>query len=154
ALRDFSPDIVHLASPVIVGARGMWAARRLGVPTIAIFQTDIAGFADPYGLGFAARTACRRTPKIHSVADRTVAPSTSAAAAAPAHGSPRVHRWARGVDPSDFRPSRRDERLRAQLAAGGETLVGFVGRLAPEKKVMRLAALQGMPGIRLVVVGD
>ena len=31
ALRDFAPDVVHLASPVIVGARGLWAARRLGV---------------------------------------------------------------------------------------------------------------------------
>jgi phosphatidylinositol alpha 1,6-mannosyltransferase len=32
ALRDFRPDVVRLASPVIVGARGLWAARRLGVP--------------------------------------------------------------------------------------------------------------------------
>src|SRR5262249_1557823 len=124
ALRDFSPDIVHLASPVIVGARGLWAARRLGVPTVAIFQTDIAGFADSYGLGFAARTAWRWTRKIHSIADRTLAPSSAAAAALTAHGIPRVHRWARGVDTAHFRPSRRDERLRAQLAPGGEVLVG------------------------------
>src|SRR3977135_4418924 len=51
ALRDFGPDVVHLAAPVIVGARGLWAARRLGVPTVAVYQTDIAGFADSYGLG-------------------------------------------------------------------------------------------------------
>jgi phosphatidylinositol alpha 1,6-mannosyltransferase len=154
ALRDFSPDVVHLASPVIVGARGMWAARRLGVPTVAVYQTDIAGFADSYGLGFAARTAWRWTRRIHSAADRTLAPSSAAVAALTAHGIPRVHCWGRGVDTSHFRPSRRDERLRAQLAPRGETLVGFVGRLAPEKKVLRLAALQGVPGIRLVVVGD
>ncbi|MCA1837046.1 MAG: glycosyltransferase, partial [Actinobacteria bacterium] len=42
----------------------------------------------------------------------------------------------------------------AQLAPGGEMLVGFVGRLAPEKKVLRLSALQGIPGVQLVVVGD
>jgi phosphatidylinositol alpha 1,6-mannosyltransferase len=65
-----------------------------------------------------------------------------------------VHRWGRGVDTEHFRPSRRDERLRAQLAPHGEMLVGFVGRLAPEKKVLRLSALQDVPGIRLVVVGD
>ena len=45
ALRDFGPDIVHLASPVIVGALGLWAARRLAVPTVAVYQTDLAGFA-------------------------------------------------------------------------------------------------------------
>jgi phosphatidylinositol alpha 1,6-mannosyltransferase len=58
------------------------------------------------------------------------------------------------VDTERFRPSRRDERLRAQLAPGGEMIVGFVGRLAPEKKVMRLAALRDIPGVQLVVVGD
>ncbi len=154
ALRDFHPDVVHLASPVIVGARGLWAARRLGVPTVAVYQTDVAGFADSYGLGFAARTAWRWTRLVHSGADRTLAPSSAAAAALAAHGVPRVHRWARGVDTGHFRPSRRDERLRAQLAPHGELLVGFVGRLAPEKKVLRLSALAGIPGIRLVVVGD
>lgn len=154
ALRDFHPDLVHLASPVVVGARGMWAARRLGVPTVAVYQTDIAGFADSYGLGFAARTAWRWTRRVHSGADRTLAPSSSAAAALRAHGVPRVHRWGRGVDTERFDPNRRDERLRAQLAPRGEMLVGFVGRLAPEKKVLRLTALHDVPGIQLVVVGD
>jgi phosphatidylinositol alpha 1,6-mannosyltransferase len=154
ALRDFGPDVVHLASPVIVGARGLWAARRLGVPTVAVYQTDIAGFADSYGLGFAASTAWRWTRRLHSGADRTLAPSSAAAAALAAHGVPRVHRWGRGVDTEHFRPSRRDERLRGQLAPGGEMIIGFVGRLAPEKKVMRLAALRDIPGVQLVVVGD
>jgi phosphatidylinositol alpha 1,6-mannosyltransferase len=58
------------------------------------------------------------------------------------------------VDIDHYRPSRRDEQLRAQLAPSGEMLVGFVGRLAPEKRVLRLAALQDLPGIQLVVVGD
>ncbi len=154
ALRDFGPDVVHLASPVIVGARGLWAARRLGVPTVAVYQTDIAGFADSYGMGFAARTAWRWTRRLHSSADRTLAPSSSAAAALAAHGVPRVHRWGRGVDTTHFRPSRRDEELHAQLAPHGEMLIGFVGRLAPEKKVLRLSALQDVAGVRLVVVGD
>jgi phosphatidylinositol alpha 1,6-mannosyltransferase len=154
ALRDFRPDVVHLASPAVVGAGGVWAARRLGVPTVAVYQTDVAGFADSYGLGFAARAAWRWTRILHRAADRTLAPSRAAASALREHGIPRVHLWARGVDTTRFRPSRRNEQLRAQLAPHGELLVGFVGRLAPEKKVMRLTALQGLPGIRLVVVGD
>ncbi len=154
ALRGFRPDVVHLASPIIVGAAGLWAARRLGVPTVAVYQTDVAGFADSYGLGFAARTAWRWTRVLHNAADRTLAPSSAAAAALIEHGVPRVHRWARGVDTMRFRPSRRNEQLRRQLAPHGELLVGFVGRLAPEKKVLRLAALHDVPGFRLVVVGD
>ena len=154
ALTRFAPDVVHLASPVVVGARGLWAARRLRLPTVAVYQTDLAGFAGSYGLGFAARAAWWWTRRLHVAADRTLAPSSWAAAALAEHGVPRVHRWGRGVDIERFRPSRRDAELRARLAPGGELLVGYVGRLAPEKRVTRLAALHDVPGVRLVVVGD
>jgi len=154
ALRKFAPDVVHLASPFVVGARGLAAARRLGIPTVAVYQTDVAGFATSYGLGLTARAAWRWTCRLHSLADRTLAPSSWAADALSSRGVPRVHRWARGVDIARFRPSRRSAQWRARLAPKGELLVGYVGRLAPEKQVERLSALVGLPGIRLVIVGD
>ncbi|MFC5992600.1 glycosyltransferase family 4 protein [Pseudonocardia hispaniensis] len=153
ALRRFVPDVVHLAAPFVVGARGLAAARRLGVPTVAVYQTDVAGFAASYGLGLTARAAWRWTCRLHCHAHRTLAPSSWAADALRARGVPRVYQWARGVDTRRFTPARRSARLRAELAPGGEVLVGYVGRLAPEKQVERLAALAGMPGIRMVVVG-
>ncbi len=154
ALRRFAPDVVHLAAPFVVGYRGLAAARRLGVPTVAVYQTDVAGFASSYGLGLTARAAWRWTCRLHAQADRTLSPSSWATAALRTRGVPRVHQWARGVDTSRFTPSKRDALLRARLAPGGERLVGYVGRLAPEKQVERLAAVAGLPGTRLVVVGD
>lgn len=154
ALRKFGPDVVHLASPFVVGARGLAAARRLGVPTVAIYQTDIAGFASSYGLALTSRAAWRWTCRLHTLADRTLAPSSWAVDALRSRGVPRVHRWARGVDTARFNPSRRDSPWRRELAAPGELLVGYVGRLAPEKQVERLSALTGMPRTKLVVVGD
>ena len=35
-LRGFGPDVVHLASPALLGYGGLLAARRLGVPTVAV----------------------------------------------------------------------------------------------------------------------
>ena len=154
ALAGFGPDVVHLASPFVVGARGLAAARRLRVPSIAVYQTDIAGFAAAYGFGIATRAAWRWVRRLHSRADRTLAPSTDSVDQLRLHGVPRVHRWARGVDIERFSPSHADPKLRAELAPNGELLVGFVGRLAPEKEVDRLTALAGVPGIRVVVVGD
>ncbi|MFP5069408.1 glycosyltransferase family 4 protein [Pseudonocardia nantongensis] len=154
ALRAFRPDVVHLAAPFVVGARGLAAARRLGIPTVAIYQTDVAGFAASYGLGLTARAAWRWTCRLHSMADRTLAPSSWATGALRERGVPRVHQWARGVDTRRFTPSRRSPGRRAELAPHGERLVGFVGRLAPEKQVERLAVLGNVPGTRLVVVGD
>ncbi len=153
-LRGFDPDVVHLASPALLGYGGLHAARHLGVPTVAVFQTDIAGFAESYGVGFAARTAWAWTRHLHSRADRTLAPSTAAMENLTAHGIPRVHKWTRGVDITGFAPSARDARLRAAWSPEGKPIVGFVGRLAPEKHVERLAALSGRTDLQVVVVGD
>jgi phosphatidylinositol alpha 1,6-mannosyltransferase len=68
SLREFGPDVVHLAAPFVVGARGQAAARRLGVPTVAVYQTDVAGFSASYGLGLTARAAWRWTCRLHSLA--------------------------------------------------------------------------------------
>ena len=154
ALREFDPDVVHLAAPFVVGYRGLAAARRLGIPTVAVYQTDVAGFAASYGLGLTARAAWAWTCRLHSQADRTLTPSSWATEALRERGVPRVHQWARGVDTRRFTPSKRSAALRRKLAPKGELLIGYVGRLAPEKQVERLAALHNLPGTRLVVVGD
>ena len=153
-LRGFDPDVVHLASPALLGYGGLHAARYLGVPTVAVFQTDIAGFARSYGMGIASRAAWAWTRHLHKRADRTLAPSTSAMEDLAAHGIPRIHKWARGVDVTGFAPSARDERLRRSWSPDGRPIVGFVGRLAPEKHVERLAALGDRDDLQLVVVGD
>ncbi|CAJ1585508.1 glycosyltransferase family 1 protein [[Mycobacterium] wendilense] len=153
-LRGFDPDVVHLASPALLGWGGVLAARRLGVPTVAVFQTDIAGFAESYGMAMASRAAWAWTRRLHSKADRTLAPSTSALENLAEHGIPRVHRWARGVDVTGFAPSARSETLRRSWSPDGRPVVGFVGRLAPEKHVERLAALSARDDLQVVVVGD
>jgi phosphatidylinositol alpha 1,6-mannosyltransferase len=153
-LRGFDPDVVHLASPALLGYGGLHAARFLGIPTVAVFQTDIAGFAESYGMGVAARAAWAWNRHLHKRADRTLAPSTAAMEDLTAHRIPRVYKWARGVDITGFAPSARDDDLRAQWSPDGKPIVGFVGRLAPEKHVERLASLDGRDDIQLVIVGD
>ncbi|MFI6567919.1 glycosyltransferase family 4 protein [Nocardia fluminea] len=155
AIAAFDPDVVHLASPFLLGAGGLAAATRLDLPTVAVYQTDVAGFAKSYGLGLAARAAWAWTRRIHEGATRTLAPSSAAAHDLAEHGIPRVHRWGRGVDIARFTPAARSAELRASwLGSNDRLVVGFVGRLAPEKHVERLAALAGDPSIQLVVVGD
>jgi phosphatidylinositol alpha 1,6-mannosyltransferase len=154
ALRSFAPDVVHLASPFSLGAGGLAAARRLDVPAVAVYQTDVAGFAESYGLGLTSRACWAWTRRIHKGSARTLAPSTSAMDALAAHGIPRVHRWGRGVDTVRFAPSSRNAERRAQWDTGDALVVGFVGRLAPEKHVERLAVLERTPGVRVVIVGD
>jgi phosphatidylinositol alpha 1,6-mannosyltransferase len=153
-LRAFRPHVVHLAAPTVLGAAGARAARNLGIPSVAIFQTDIVGFARRYRLGIAAPALWAWLRFVHRQSTMTLAPSTSAVWTLRAHGVPRVHQWMRGVDLQRFSPSHRSEELRRQLAPGGEVIIGFVGRLAKEKQVDRLAPVAALPGVKVVVVGD
>lgn len=153
-LRGFNPHVVHLASPALLGYGGLLAARHLGIPTVAVYQTDVAGFAASYGAPLAARPLWAWTRHLHSKADRTLAPSTAAIENLRSHGIPRVHHWPRGVDIAGFAPSARDDRLRGSWAPGGKPIIGYVGRLAPEKHVERLAAIACRNDLQLVIVGD
>ncbi|WP_225655418.1 glycosyltransferase family 4 protein [Streptomyces pseudogriseolus] len=152
-LAEHRADVVHLAGPFVLGVRGMAAAARLGLPAVAVYQTDLAGYARTY-LGAGEATAWRRLRSVHTAADLTLAPSSAGLRDLEAHGVPRVKLWPRGVDTARFRPGLRDEALRRALAPNGELLVGYVGRLAPEKQVELLAGACTLPGVRVVVVGD
>jgi phosphatidylinositol alpha 1,6-mannosyltransferase len=57
------------------------------------------------------------------------------------------------VDTTRFSPRHRDEQWRQEVG-GGRRIVGYVGRIAPEKQVEDLAAVADLPGTRLVVVGS
>jgi phosphatidylinositol alpha 1,6-mannosyltransferase len=155
AIARHRADVVHLASPVALGAWGSRVARAMALPMVAVYQTDLPSYARAYRLGAVTEAfAWRWLRDIHNAADRTLAPSSATAADLHAHEMQRVWLWGRGVDTERFHPARRDNRLRAEIAPGGEMIVGYVGRLAIEKRVDLLTAVADLTGVRLVVTGD
>lgn len=151
-LRRFDPDVVHLASPFALGWRGVLAAGRLEVPSVAAYQTDVAAYADRYRLPATTTFAERHIARLHRRATLNLAPSTESERQLAGWGVDRLRRWGRGVDAERFHPSRRDEHWQARTPE--EVIVGYVGRLAPEKQVEDLRVLNRMPNVRLVIVGD
>jgi phosphatidylinositol alpha 1,6-mannosyltransferase len=154
AMRDHGSDVVHLASPFVLGAWGANAAQRLGLPAVAVYQTDVPGFAKAYGMSLSEQTAWRWIRRIHGRSARTLAPSSATAADLLAHGVRDVWLWRRGVDAQRFHPDHRSGAVRRVLAPDGEVIAGYVGRLAAEKRLDLLAAASAIPGVRVVVVGD
>lgn len=152
-LASFRPDVVHLASPFVLGWQALRAADSLGIPTVAIYQTDIPGYAQRYGIAPATAALSGHVARLHNRATMTLAPSSSSIAELESLGVQRVRLWARGVDGERFAPTRRDEAFRESVAPG-ELIIGYVGRLAPEKQIDDLTALADIPGARIVIVGD
>jgi phosphatidylinositol alpha 1,6-mannosyltransferase len=155
AIASHQADLVHLAGPFVLGAGGGKAAQSLGIPIVTVYATDLPAYARSYHTGRIGQEICwRRLRKIHNAADRNLAPCTATAADLDANGIERVWIWARGVDSVRFDPAKRSAELRAELAPGGELLVGYVGRLAAEKRVDLLSEVSHLPGVRLVIVGS
>jgi phosphatidylinositol alpha 1,6-mannosyltransferase len=153
-MAAFDPDVVHLASPTLLGAQAAEVTLRLGIPMLAVYQTDLARFAASHGLQWAATPTWRWLRAVHDRADLTLAPSHATIADLGAQGFSRVRHWPRGVDLVRFHPARRDEAVHDRLAAGRDVVVGYVGRLAAEKEIELLEPVQDLPGVRVVVVGD
>src|SRR5712692_7121923 len=118
ALIRHKTEVVHLARPVILGAHGAAVARRLGLPTVAVYQTDLPSYARAYRLGRAGEAfAWRWLRGIHNGAARTLAPSTVTATGLLGQGIDNVWLWGRGVDTRRFDPAKRSQELRAALLA-------------------------------------
>jgi phosphatidylinositol alpha 1,6-mannosyltransferase len=148
-------DLVHLAGPFVLGASAGTAAKKLRVPTVAVYATDMAAYARTYHTGTAGQQICWwRLRRIHNAVDRNLAPSSAAADDLRTHGIERVWIWGRGVDTVRFDPAKRSDEWRAKLAPNGEVIVGYVGRLAAEKRIDLLAGVAALPGVRLVIVGN
>jgi phosphatidylinositol alpha 1,6-mannosyltransferase len=153
-LQEFQPDVVHLASPFALGWKALRAAERLGIPTVAVYQTDIPGYARRYGMPGLEAQLAHHVAKIHGRATLNLVPSTASMRDLEQLGVGRLRLWARGVDGERFAPHRRSDEWRRWVAPGGELVIGYVGRLAAEKQVEDLAALTGIPGTRIAIVGD
>jgi phosphatidylinositol alpha 1,6-mannosyltransferase len=158
ALDRFGPDVIHVAAPFWLGGEAIAYGHRRGIPTVAIYQTDVAGYMKRYGLDFATTIVDAITAGIHKLATLNLAPTQDGVDRLQSLGISRVAVWGRGVDLELFSPGRRTtgavEELRRAWAPQGERVVGYVGRLAPEKQVGRLIELCGIPNTRIVIVGD
>jgi phosphatidylinositol alpha 1,6-mannosyltransferase len=159
-LDEVKPDVVHLASPFFLGEQVRKAARIRQIPIVAVYQTDISGFASFYGLSLIKSLGENRIRKIHSGVDLNLVPSKTSERYLNSLGVTNCSIWGRGVDTSIFNPWQRSHELRKSWGASKKTFVfGYVGRLAPEKQIERLTYLQDigiLAGIdaKMLVIGD
>ena len=154
-LSSYAPDVVHVAAPVVLGAAALQVTAERRIPSVALYQTDLAAFAARYHLRVAGPAIWAWLKRVHSRADLNLAPSTHAIWELRRRGIDQVKHWGRGVDHQQFSPRHRSVETRHRWGVGDATVaVGYVGRLANEKGLTQLRHLVGIPGTRLVLVGE
>ena len=157
ALGRFDPDVIHVANPFVLGLGGMFYARRLKVPLVASYHTNIAAYARFYRLGFFENATRWWTRALHNRAEINLCTSEATRDYLLREGIKCVRLWPRGVDSGRFRPEHASKEWRDRLSDGqpDKKILLYVGRLAPEKSIGRLrAVLREVSGARLAIVGE
>lgn len=156
-LRRLQPDVVHVVNPAVLGVAGIYYGRKLGLPMIASYHTQVPKYADYYRVPFLKPILWRWIRLLHNQADLNLCTSRSVQDELTAQKIRNVHLWKRGVDTNQFGPQHRDEAMRRQLSGGrpDKTILLYVGRLAAEKGIERIReALDMSPDLCLALVGD
>jgi glycosyltransferase involved in cell wall biosynthesis len=166
--RRFRPDILHITGPSELGFIGAWIARRLRVPLVASWHTNVHEYAATRS-GWFTHLFGGRGPRVsrqiesaalwgsalyYKQARVLFAPNTQLCAVLErATGRP-CHLMTRGVDTEAFSPAYRDRH-----PDDADFVLGFVGRLSVEKNVALLASIEerlrqnGASHFRFLIVG-
>ncbi|GCE14412.1 glycosyltransferase family 4 protein [Tengunoibacter tsumagoiensis] len=160
-LYEFSPDIIHIVDPVILGATGLAAARLLNKPIVSSYHTNLAAYCTHFGFSLLTRPMWLYNRFVHNQCALTFCPSPSTAQMLTNQGFENVRLWSRGIDTQLFTPQRRDEALRARWLSERtepekKAILLYVGRVSWEKNLrVLIQAYREMDHSRshLVIVG-
>jgi glycosyltransferase involved in cell wall biosynthesis len=154
------PDVVHIATEGPLGWSALQAAQHLSLPVTSDYRTNFHAYGKHYRLGLFSKPIMGYLRKFHNRCDATMVPTETMRVQLVERGFERLSVVGRGVDAQRFDPARRSAAMREVWgAAPGDLVLGYVGRLAPEKNLgVVLAAYEAVkaqqPRARLVFVGD
>jgi glycosyltransferase involved in cell wall biosynthesis len=157
ALEEFSPDLVHVVNPAVLGLGGIYYSKSLKVPLVASYHTHLPQYLQHYGLGMLEGLLWELLKSAHNQAQLNLCTSTAMVQELTAHGIERVDLWQRGVDTETFHPDLASREMRHHLSQGhpDSKLLLYVGRLGAEKEIERIKPiLEAIPDTRLALVGD
>lgn len=135
-LHQARPDLIEVGD----AGHSAWAAlrlrRRLGVPAIAFYHSDLPRLVRPRFGQTAEQATCKYLAHLYRQFDLVLAPSRAMVEQLHEIGVPDARHQPLGIDSSVFDPARRVETLRAhlRLPANARLLV-YAGRFTPEKKL-------------------
>jgi glycosyltransferase involved in cell wall biosynthesis len=140
-LLAFAPDILHIATPDLLGHAALRLGHRMGWPIVASYHTRYETYLKYYGLDALTPLLGGIIRAFYGACAEIFVPSPSMVEALRADGVTGEFRlWPRGVDTDLFSPTRRSPVWRAQRGfAPDEVVVAFVGRLVKEKRIESVA---------------
>jgi glycosyltransferase involved in cell wall biosynthesis len=161
ALSSFSPDIVHAHHPFLLGGTAVRVSRRYEIPLVYTYHTQYEHYTHyvPVDLPRMREFVIHLSTGYAEMADAVIAPSQSIADLLKQREvTSQIEVVPTGIFPESFQAGQ-GKRMRHQLGLPETaSVVGHVGRLAPEKNLGFLAdsltrVLKKQPHAQCLVVG-
>jgi glycosyltransferase involved in cell wall biosynthesis len=158
------PKVIHVATSGVLGVAGARVARRLGLPLVGCYHTDLQRYGRLYGQSLLGRPGAWLGGMITRVCDKLAyaqcealsVPSASAAETTKSFFPGTAEVIPHPIDVNWFRPGpSRVGRFRDKYLTKGKILAAIVGRVAKEKNLDLICELLGKDErIDTVFVGD
>lgn len=160
-LREFRPNLIHLATPDVLGFRAMRWAQAENIQIVASYHTHFTSYLKYYKLDMLELLGWKYLNWFYSQCTHIYVPSPSMANELNEEGIDEgIRIWARGVNTAQFNPSYRDLSWREERGfKESDRIITFVSRLVWEKNLQTFVdtidKLQHEDSsIRAMIVGD
>ncbi|MEX0662007.1 MAG: glycosyltransferase family 1 protein [Balneolaceae bacterium] len=160
-LEDFNPDIVHIATPDLLGYKGLKWAIEHNIPVVSSFHTHFTSYLKYYKLSFIEPIGWKYLKWFYEKCEQVYVPSKSMIDELESKnidGNFKV--WARGVEIENFNPDLRSESWRIEMGfKKNDIVVTFVSRLVWEKNLQVYADVlnnlqKEYSNVKALIVGD
>ena len=158
-VEEFSPHLIHIATPDWLGYGALRLGARLGLPTVSSFHTNFISYLTYYHALWLKPLLLSYLRRFYASCRHVYVPSLSMLETLRAEGfGENLYLWERGVDTAIFHPRHRSLSWRHSLGIeDSEVLILFVSRLVKEKGLDTLVEIihtllrRGVPHRSLVV---
>ncbi len=159
-LLGFSPDIIHITVPDIVGIFLMRFATSRGIPVLTSYHTDFPSYLKSYRLGIFYKPSWRFLEWFYNKSQTVLAPTEIIINKLQSHNIRNVKLWSRGIHPDKYSIAFRSEVLRATWGAQNKKVILYAGRFVRYKdletfiNVYELFKKHGPDNVVFVLAGD
>jgi glycosyltransferase involved in cell wall biosynthesis len=145
-LKEFSPHIVHIATPSPLGMFALDFAEKAGIPVVSIYHTHFISYVDyycrhiPFMTPFFKKWVVNQTAHFYKKCDLILAPTTVVKRDLEDLGvMPEAIRiWGRGIDGTLFSPVKKSGSFIQSITQNNNPNILFASRLVWEKNLKTL----------------
>ena len=148
-LEQFAPDVIHIATPSILGNFALKFAYSYQIPVISVYHTHFISYVDyylryaPFLIDMVKPLISENQKAFYNQCDIVYVPAESIAADLRSMDieEKRLKIWKRGLDTSVFSPERKDLDVLYKVTGNSKPTILFASRLVWEKNLETLIAV-------------